>query len=416
MIRAVARSRLLLIASTSVVVGCADSTGNTTAVVFDSAGITIAASPVEVFTDLPSWRLTEPPQVEIGGREGGTGRRLGQVVDATRLPDGTILIGDAGTGELRLFDEGGRIVRTFGGEGEGPGKLPSLRAIAILPGDTIVASAWPFGLLSRFALDGTFLGSTRLGPFWPGVVAEILSDGSLLLDLYDRGYENDIETWTASGTQPLFRPRGWLVRVLPDGRQYTLREIRAQQWFKRGEAGHDLWVAPRPFGPTSAVAVAGSRLFVGDTRRAEIEVLALGGGLRGLVRWEEEPVPVTAADRDRVRETALGSLRETALGSLRETARRDDLERWLGEAPYPAFKPAFSALFTDRSGRLWIQVPATKDPPSDRWIVFDVDGRSLARLEAPSGSRLLDAGEDWAILVWKDELERELVRLYRIEK
>jgi hypothetical protein len=390
MIRAAACGGLTLVAYLSGVAACANEAGTTTAVVFDSAGITIAATAL--------------------------------------LPDGTILIGDAGSRQLRLFDSSGRSVRTFGGQGGGPGRgegedpgeglgegpegspgeLPFLRSIAILPGDTIVASAWPFGLLSRFALDGTFLGSTRLGPFWPGVVAEILSDGSLLLDLYDRGYADDIETWAASGTQPLFRPRGWLVRVFPDGRRHTLREMRGEQWFKRGEARHDPWVAPRPFGPTSSVAVTGSRLYVGDTERAEIEVLSLGGALQGLVRWEEEPVPVTRADRDQVR--------EAALGSLREPARRNAVERWLDEAPYPAYKPAFSALFADRTGRLWIQVPVMADSPSDRWIVFDVDGRSLARLESPAGSRVLDAGEDWAILVWKNEVEQELVRLYRVEK
>jgi hypothetical protein len=407
MIRAACGS-LTLVAYLSGVAACANDAGTTTAVVFDSAGITIAASPVEVFADLPSWQLTEPPQVEIGGLEGETAHQLNQVVDAARLPDGTILIGDAGSRELRLFDSSGKSVRTLGGQGEGPGELPFLRAIAILPGDTIVASAWPFGLLSRFKLDGTFIGSTRLGPFWPGVVAEILTDGSLLLDLYDRGYGNDIETWAASGTQPLFRPRGWLVRVFPDGRQYTLREIRGEQWFKRGEVRQNLWVAPRPFGPTSAVAVAGSRVYVGDTERAEIEVLSLSGALRGLVRWEEEPVPVTGADRDHVR--------EIALGSLRQSARREDLERWLDEVPYPTYKSAFSTLFTDRVGRLWIQVPVIAGTSSDRWIVFDVDGRSLARLESPTGSRFLDAGEEWAVLVWKNEVEQEFVRLYRLEK
>lgn len=407
MIRVVAR-RLLLLAFTGVFVACARDGGDTTAVVFDSAGVTIAASPAEAFTDLPSWRLTRPPQLEIGGLESEAAHQLHQVVDATRLPDGTILIGDAGSRELRLFDSSGEAVRVFGGQGEGPGELPFLRAIAVLPGDTIVASAWPFGLLSRFAMDGTFLGRTRLGPFWPGVVAEILSDGSLLLDLYDRGYGNDIETWAVSGTRPLFRPRGWLIRVFPDGRQHTLRELGGEQWFKRGEARQDLWMAPLPFGPTSAVAVAGSRLYVGDTERAEIEVLSLGGALRGLVRWEEEPVPVTGADRERVR--------ETALSAQRDTTRRNDLERWLDEAPYPAYKPAFGALFTDRAGRLWIQVPTIADSPSDRWIVFDVDGRSLARLESPAGSRFLDAGEDWAILVWKNEVDQEFVRLYRLEK
>ena len=403
--RAAARGRLILVAYLGSVAACADDPGTTTAVVFDSAGITIAASPAEVFSDLPVWRLAEPPQIEIGGTEADSGHRLNQVEDASLLPDGTILVGDAGNRELRLFDASGKSVRTFGGEG--PGEFPFLRALAILPGDTIVASAWPFGLLSRFALDGTFLTRASLGPFWPGVVAEILDDGSLLLDLYDRGYGNHIETWAASGTEPLFRPRGWLVRVFPDGRRYTLREVRGRQWFKRG-ARQDLWLAPSPFGPTSAVATARSRIYVGDTGRAEIEILSLGGELRGLLRWEEDAVPITAADRDAVR--------DVALASLRRPQRRNDLERWLDEAPYPAYKPAFSALFADRAGRVWIQLPTSAGSPRDQWIVFGVDGHPRARLEPLAGSRFLDAGEEFALLAWRNEVHQEFVRLHRLER
>lgn len=388
------------------VTGCADEPATTTAVLFDSAGITVAASPTDVLSGLRPWRLARPPRVVIGDREDDREHRLSEVIGAALLPNGTILVGDGGSRELRLFDAGGRTMRVFGGEG--PGELPALRKIAVLAGDTIAASAGALGPVSRFSPDGIFLGSTPLGPFRPGIVCEILHDGSLLFDLYDRGYEDDIETWAVSGMQPLFHPRGWLVRVFPDGRQYTLREVGGQQWFKTGEPGEDLWWAPLPFGPTSAVAVAGSRLYVGSTERAEIEVLSLRGELRGLVRWGEAPVPVTDLDRDQVR--------ETALAALREPARRSHLERWLDEVPYPAYKPAFSALFADRAGRLWIQAPTRARALFDRWIVFDVDGHSLASLEAPAGSRFLDVGEDFALLAQAGSAGGELVKLYDLEK
>ena len=405
--REAAVSRVMLLPLLSCLASCARDTAPAV-VVRDSAGIAIRTSPPGMFPRLPSWRLSEPPRVEIGSLEGDPGHQLNQVTSASLLPDDVIFVGDGGSRELRLFDTDGRTLHIFGGKGQGPGELPFLRAATVLPGDTIVASAWPFGLLSRFGPDGSFLESTRLGPFWPGLVAEILTDGSLLLDLFDRGYGNNVEGWAASGTEPLFRPRGWLVRVFEDGRQDTLREVDGQQWFKHGKFRQDLWLGPLPFGPTTAVTVGGSRVYVGDTGRAEIQALSIGGELEGLVRWDEAAVPVTRADRE-----AVG---KTALESLRQPARRPHLERWLGEVPYPEHKPAFTALFTDRAGRAWVRLPTSVGSPTDRWIVFDLDGHPLARLEPTAGSRFLDAGEDFAILVWKNELELEFVRLYDLDK
>lgn len=406
--RAMAGGRLLSIACLAHVAGCGDDPATTTAVVFDSAGITIAASPADVLSDLRLWRLAEPPRIVIGNRAEDRDHPFSHVVGAALLSDGTILVGDAGSGELRLFDAAGRVLRRFEDEDDGPVEPRLLSAIAVLPGDTIVSSVSPQGRVSRFTAGGVPLGSARLGQSRPALVTEILPDGSILFDLYDRGYEADVETWAVSGTSPLFRPRGWLVRAFPDGRRHTLREIRGPQWFKTGEPGRVLWYAPRPFSATSVVAVAGSRIYFGDPERAEIEVLSLGGELRGLVRWEEEAVPVTDADRVRAR--------ETALASLREPERRVQLEAWLDDVPFPAYKPAFSRLFADRAGRLWIQVPARAGARDDRWIVFDVDGHSLASLEPPAGSRFLDAGEDFALLVSKDSGDRVLVKLYRLEK
>ena len=353
--RAVACRRLFLGACLAPVAACGDDPATTTAVVFDSAGITIAASPADALSGLRAWRLAEPPQLVIRNLEDDPNQRLGRVASATLLPNGTILVGDAEMGDVRLFGADGRTLRQLelleggkkrddapaereaGSASTPAGRSPRL-AIALLPGDTIVASAWSFGLSSRFTLEGIHLGSARLAEAQPVLVAEIMRDESLLYDLYDRGYEEDIETWAAYGMEPLFRPRGWLVRAFPDGRRYTLREIGGRQWFKRGQPGLDLWYGPRPFGPTSTVAVAGSRIYFGDTERAEVEVLSPTGELRGLVRWEDAAVPVTDADR--------ASVREYALASLRRPERRGALEAWLDEVPYPAYKPAFDALFS----------------------------------------------------------------------
>ncbi len=373
----------------------------------DSAGVTIVETILTDDDGLPRWTFSRP-LVVVGGVEDEPGHQLREVIGAARLSDGSLLIGDGGSRELRVFDARGRHLRTFAGQGQGPGELPWLRALRLLRGDSVVVSAWPFGLLAWFDASGEYLRSGRIGPFRPGEIGLILADGSLLIDHYELGHGNNVEAWAAQGTEPTFRAEGWLVRVHADGSQDSIRPVRGVEWFKRGKWRQDLWLAPRPFAPKMAAVVAGPRVFVGDAGSGEIEVRSLDGALERLIRWSAAPVPVTAHDR--------AAVEEDALATLRQAARRDDLRRWLGEVPFPDSKPGFTALATDAAERLWVQLPTRAGEALDRWVVFTAGGEPVAEASPPAGSRLLEIGDDYAIALWRDALDVEHVRLHGLEK
>ena len=103
-----------------------------------------------------AWQIGPDPAVSIGAREGEAPYLLNGAVSATKLPDGRIVVADGGSRELRMFDSDGTHVRTWGGEGEGPGEFWWLDHVAAWPGDSIVAWYPGRGRVSVFGPDGSY--------------------------------------------------------------------------------------------------------------------------------------------------------------------------------------------------------------------------------------------------------------------
>lgn len=380
------------------------------AVIRDSADITIVENSAPRSHRPDVWRLSESPLVEIGALEAEPSHQFTEVAAALRMSDGRLVIGDRGTRELRFFDRDGGHLLTVGRSGQGPGEFRRLYSIDRIRGDTLVASEWPVGTLAWFDPQGTYIRNTRLGPYWPGLAGRTLFDGSLLVDVYPvGGYGGEVEVWAASGADQSFRPKGWITRVSRDGASAdTLRTIEGEEFFKVGRVRAGLALRAKPFARTDAVAWSRDRIYVGYTGRPEIEALRLDGSLDRLIRWEDESVPVTGRDRE--------EFTEFVLSNLRRPIQRPDYERWFAEVTFPSHKPSFQELATDGAGRLWVQLWTAGDGDQDRWLAFDADGRLIAEVEVPADLRLLDIGDQYVVAVWTDELDVEYVRLYRLLK
>lgn len=106
----------------------------------DSAGIAIAVN-----SGAPAgaerWSVDADPMVSIGGADGPPATMFTGVTSATRLSDGTIVVLENETSELRFFDPGGAHLRTAGGFGEGPGEFEYAESFVRLAGDTLLVDA-----------------------------------------------------------------------------------------------------------------------------------------------------------------------------------------------------------------------------------------------------------------------------------
>ena len=164
------------------------------AIVRDSAGVLIAENPSDASGE--EWRLQLPAVLEIGRSEGeGGGPDLfGFIARVIRLSSWHIAVADGLAGEIRVFDEDGSPLLTFGRRGEGPGEFTSLWSIAELTGDSIAAIDNLGGRISLFTSAGAFARSFPI-PRLPGAPAPNvigwLEDGTLLIETLTRSPSRD---------------------------------------------------------------------------------------------------------------------------------------------------------------------------------------------------------------------------------
>ncbi len=152
-------SKLAVVAMTALA-GCTgqvESVGGVAVTQADSAGITIitiAGDP----TSLPEGRLTEVPLTVI---RGDAAPFLTDVGEVQFRGDGTLLVEDNRSAELRVFDRNGEMVRLVGARGEGPGEFRNLTDLSVDAGGTAYAYDRRLSRISAFPKELAVLGVLR---------------------------------------------------------------------------------------------------------------------------------------------------------------------------------------------------------------------------------------------------------------
>lgn len=165
----------------------------------DSADVVIVENPRPADGSRLNWRVGPEAAVTIGRREGEDPYLLHGVTDATRLSDGRIVVVSYGTFELRVFDESGIHVDTWGGRGEGPNEFEAtIRNIARLPGDTVMVWNSAHSIMSVVAPTGEVARRFRVqepaerqGDHLRPVA--VLRDGSILTSPTPAFYGTDVQ-------------------------------------------------------------------------------------------------------------------------------------------------------------------------------------------------------------------------------
>lgn len=385
--------------------GAADR-GAPEAVVRDSAGVRIVENAGPRWPDADGWRLSAEPEVNIGALEGDEPYLLANVRYGLKRSDGTIVIANGATAELRFYDVDGRFIGAAGGEGGGPGEFSSGFSMYLLAwaGDSV--GVWDFqarrmtifdpaGAMAReiklvleertFPQPLGFLGHGELaltdyvGFTPPGPPGTMTADS-----MRYSSYSLTDSTFTE-------------IRRLPRGLRYSA------QW--QGRAS----IFPLPFGPAAQEAVSNGRLYFTDAVRAEFWALDDDGVVRQIVRQPGEPKPLTQDIIDALIERRMADAPEEPEG---RQAWRD----WFRDVPWPENLPAYQDMQADRLGNLWVMAyrPDTEDP--GEWFVFDTGGQWLSTIVFPPRFDPLDIGADYVLGRWQDELDVEYVRVYGLVK
>ena len=85
----------------------------------DSAGIQIVENSIARVGDRVPFRVSERPTLQIGVESGDPNHQFTEIAAATRLADGSLVIADRRSGEIRIFDASGAFLRKFGRKGQG---------------------------------------------------------------------------------------------------------------------------------------------------------------------------------------------------------------------------------------------------------------------------------------------------------
>lgn len=172
------------------------------------------------------------------------------------------------------------------------------------------------------------------------------------------------------------------------------------------------------FGATVAQVPWGDLVVHSLNNRYEVRAFAQDGSLARIVRWGNAPRAPTREEVDAYIEERASwypvNLTPSEIEEYQAEARRA-----YQSLPVVEHMPAFASVIVDRSNHLWVEeyeLPGDERPGSV-WTVFDEEGRLLGSVELPEdGLWTYEIGEDYILLVTRNELHVEYVQLWPLER
>lgn len=308
-----------------------------------------------------------------------------------RLPDGVIAVADAYDATVRFFDPTGRLMRTVGRRGSGPGEFQRAVWLGRCAADSLFV--WDESLSRMTVLDpsGSVARMTQL-PGNPTLV-ECTPRGTFAAFLGPR-------STTRSG------PEMWAVRYatnlwLLDANGDTIRSLGEMPI---GEL--------RPLGRVTRLAMSDDRVYVGTADSAFVDVYGFDG--RRLPSLDVGIVARAPTRRDFDR--AIDAMVRPFTGR----DARADMRSMLADVPMPEVMPPYSGLFVDPAGTLWVATAAPADGATadgaPRLRAIAPDGRILGDVRLPVELDVFEVGADYILGAYEDEVGEQHVAMYRLHR
>jgi hypothetical protein len=352
---------------------------------------------------LARWTLEPRPSVTLGANESDTTGILQTVVGATRLSDGSILVGDRGEFALRIFGPTGTLLRSLGRKGSGPGEVRYLARMWRC-GDSIYT--YDIGEAQRvsvFTLAGQYVRTFRFGT--PQVAqSPYMSACNRSGEFVHLGWEQqrDMKGGVFRAVVPVWTSRadagvGRVIDSLPGSERWGL--VRDKQL--RG-------TRPLPLGQQPVLGIGRSQIYVGGADRFQIRALSRSGQAINTLQRPEPPLAVTKTDiRDEI---------EREIANRGESSRKS-VEEAYAEMTFPTTLPAYTSLIVDSDDFVWVRPYPRGSPQSVRWSVFDSKGVLVAEVDVPTHLELFEIGPEYVLGRYLDPVEAiPQVRLYRLTR
>lgn len=374
---------------------------NATVSVSDSADVRIVEVGGDVGADLPSWQLSADPQLAIGEADGPPPYQLFRVAGALRLEDGTIVVADNGSRNIRYFDEEGDFIHEIGGEGEGPGEYQAISMIARLEEDTLAVWDAPLSRITVLGADGAVGRVVSLRDVTTGFLTlqHGVGEGSLVGRL-DSGIRPDELSPGIIERETTFVRLGLGEEPVLD----TLGQFFGGQSFVTSEGA----VAPMPLA-REGVSAAGTDFFHYSTNSSlEVHGYTWEGRLARVVRIQRPGRTLSPAELQQVLEDELSRIADPEM--------RDARRALYEEIPLSGDLPAWSDATVDAQGNLWLAEYSLRGEDTLRWLVIDPEGAPVATAVTPADLGIYEIGEDYLLGLRTEESGVEQVVLFTLVK
>jgi hypothetical protein len=402
---------LVTLAAVLVLAGCGgegeSASGATLAepTVRDSAGIRIVEN---VNAALPVWTVEPDPVLSIGALEGTDAETLYQVNGITRLADGTWVVSNGGTEEVRLFGPDGEFLRSVGRSGEGPGEFTSLSATWVLAGDSIAVWDTRRRTMSVFDASGEVARTFGFDDLDDRSVTPTahLADGRWIVQ------QTSTFSTGGDGQGNVTRPDVVAAHAGSEGGGLSVFATfaGAERWLVQSDAF--VSIRSYPFGRGSDLVAGEDRVFGGASEVPEVRVWDAAG--REVARWRvaAHSEPVTEADWAAERDAELDLMDDDpALADW----RRQTIEFYEDAAP-PEAAPVWQELLIATDGRLWMRqfTPPSRAQEGSQWWVLEPSGEVVREVTLPPGFELHWADATQVAGVATDDFDVEYVHVYRL--
>lgn len=333
--------------------------------------------------------------LDIGATDSLPGHSLHQVSAARWLPDGRLIIANAGTAELRSFDGSGRMLYAVGRTGSGPGEFIALRSIWLV-GDTIVAYDSQLQRLTHVAAtDGAYLGTIAL-PRDERQIAGRFGDGSFL---YTRGIrQRNIATGTSTVDTAVAERL-----VLPDTTHELTRFPTQTRFGAQLPTGQRIATA-LPLEPRGLYGAASDALYVGYGADSVLKRYTLDGAAAGGVAV---PVGVTTLSPD-----MLTTWQNTVAEGM--SAPREQSLPYLKSLPPPTVLPRFDDLIVDDLDRVWVRRFPVPGSTTAEWLVLSSAGAVQATVALDAKVAPLHIGAEHIVLLGAREDGAQRVTVHHL--
>ena len=365
----------------------------------DSAGIQIVEAMRPLWGDSSVWRIDPDPVVDLTLTGNGPNHEFYRVGSMKQRPDGSFVIADRGSEEVRVFSATGEFLGSFGGSGEGPGEFNDLN-VTENAGDTLLAIDFE-GRVTVVAPDLTVVRTFNIDPltlnlYYLDIGAILPEPRSLVLP--------------QAGVGGLIRRPLPLVLFDLEGEQIdSIGEMQGPEIYLHFREGVFGGAVPPFFGKTSHVATFGRRIYRGSNDAMQVEELDTSGNLVRILRIPDYPLDLSAA--------LIAAERDVFLDRL-PRGSTSPFQRAFEDAPASDTRPAFTDILIDPSRAVWLQLhrgESEQDQPQE-WLVLDADGTWLGNVRIPDRFSVTDITMDAVLGVWRNELDVEHPQVLRLTR